>query len=775
MDLELYKRFINVCRTLCMNSPDIPGNLFQTFIEERINGVSFEKFLNTGSTNLSKHISFINNNNDFHNNDSLNKENDFFIRLKNPESKNSKERGLKVCMFNNNVFKEKSINAGTNMFKFVPMIKVIGLINNNCAECGKFLCDIVGDGDGVTKEIKCDTCDFRKFCGEECKMKAMLDWHNIECEFIKFIQKEIVVVDSITRSKKQGWKKDDLEMDQNFEKTVLLITTIFRLLVCLAKNDDYVLNMICNMSDHLKIYKNYIQTGKYECIEHKEVFDDTKNTFVPLIKLFFDTNLKKIVSDSNRSGGLPSINENGIYKACFLVYVNISTVMDHLNNNLGMMFDPLFSMINHSCDPNCTLVYKNDGEIMVKNTKKLKASNEMLLNYIPVFLPREFRRKKLKASFFFDCECYKCTVMDKKFDDMLPINCTYCGTLNKGFLLENFAIYDSLPKFAKKIICLNCENIIEVEFIFKKYLEMFQFFKEINPESENIEDLKGWDSEAINWKTLTDMQFNKCVMIFKTSYGIVPLKSWPMNFIINIIKNEVQIRNNNIVNITCLRLTYLSNFLIENMLERKSIFKTMIGSSLYDLAVISAEYLFDQYLHKKTMIEKILLESIGWGTFSICILSFKHLSIRFSSRLEKDNDYNSDSFNEVLERSQNDMIQLAGEVKRLLEFCKCNYGDNGSKDVNLFKEHYLEQSLSKYESFIDCGIKKQLLGVVIPLSDRDISHFGLKREMEMEDKEAESQDFENTKRHANTYVRPQQEEIDKLSPLFETPQWITKL
>lgn len=700
MNLKEYNKFVNITNLLVENKNS--NLIFQRYIEENINdNIEFEDF-------FSKQYEI---------NNKFNKK--FYIRLKNPELINCKERGLKICLKNESILKESKLNSGSILFKFKPMLKVIGFSNENCSYCGKVIFNSLSKEEEEKKNddydkdnieiIECNDCKFRKFCSQECKIKGMLEWHDLECKFIKFIQKELILIGDENENQ-------DINNDSNnyIERIILILITTFRLLIKLVRSEFKNLEIVKNMSDHLKLYKKYIKEGKYECKEHEEIFKETKDIFGPLIISYF----KKIKNDNKST---KDINQDGICKILFLVFINISSVMDNFNNCFGLMFDPTFSMINHSCKPNCTLIWKDNGEILVKNIYDLKASEEITINYISIKMPKEMREKRLFSSFFFKCECYQCLVIDKEFDKMLPIECNKCKKINFGFKLENFEYIENFSNNKIKI-CNNCEEIIPIFKIFKKYFKIFEIFKEINKEFKikKLQDLSNWSIESDNIYKINNKMFNELIKILKNSFNFISIRSWPMNMLLNIIKILYQIREPN--NINNLRLTYLTNIVSEYSFEDIEIININIGSTLYDVCVTSADYLFDQYLKKNNNIEDIdeMIKIIGRGTFALCILSFKYLTLRFEEgegeEKGKDN---------KLERNQLDLIQLGLEVKKLLEHAE--KAKKGSSSCSLYFSEYgqskFESSLASYERYMDCGYSSAVSVLCQPLGRLEWGYF----------------------------------------------------
>lgn len=737
MNVDTYRRFVAV--TEYLSDKNAKSSLsFQNYIEKQLNSVSYAKFLEKE--------------------DKKTKTIPYYIRLKRPFKKNSKERGLKICMFNDNVFTEKSVEAGTTIINFTPLLKVVNFSNNYCCECGKCLIefrtaeekltDVKMSNPETNHSIKeCLSCNLRVFCSKECQIAANLKWHNLECMFIQYMRKEIITPKKVL---------DCFEIEDEFyQRSVMLILTSFRLLLLLADATTIDYELIANFSDHFEIYEKYLdnQSGN---TEQGNLFETTVKVFAPLIQRFFTAEKQNFVSAKGKIGDL---NEKGLVRLFLLVFVNVSTLMNYFNNDIGLMFDPLFSMINHSCDPNCTIVWKDQCEISIKSTKVLKPAMELSMNYIPIYMPKEMRQRQLMDSFFFHCECEKCRITDKKYDMMLPLCCKYCGQNCKRFTLKNFEINDCLPNMDKKVICNNCEGVIDSELIFSMYMKIMKLFQQINPHLKEIEMLVYWNFSTFNIGEIEPAILNKAISIWKDCYENVSLKSWPMSMLTNLVKAQQQAKDPYSMN--TLQLTYLSGFLIENMLETESAFKTNIGLSIYDLAVSAADFLFDQYLVYRREIDKTILDVIGWGTFSLCILSFKHLSVRFDNKCSEKSNLESRT-----EKAQRDMIQLSNEILFLFKHL-------GQQDDCLcFNNKIFTKHILKFEAYMDCGCESQLESVIIPLEESDYLSFGI-TPVELE--AATNSDFEST-----TIFTQQTEVAGEMkssapSVLLKRPKWINEL
>ena len=66
------------------------------------------------------------------------------------------------------------------------------------------------------------------------------------------------------------------------------------------------------------------------------------------------------------------------------------------------------SLINHSCQPNAFIKFAGSRQYLVAN-QEIQVGEEITISYIDHAYPeRIYRRKLLKESYFFDCDCVRC-------------------------------------------------------------------------------------------------------------------------------------------------------------------------------------------------------------------------------------------------------------------------------------------------------------------------------------------------------------------------------
>ena len=78
----------------------------------------------------------------------------------------------------------------------------------------------------------------------------------------------------------------------------------------------------------------------------------------------------------------------------------------------GIGLFPLQATMNHSCEPNVTLVKEEgdeerDGRVVARTTRDVAAGEELCNTYVDVTLPVRRRRRELRE-YGFECDCARC-------------------------------------------------------------------------------------------------------------------------------------------------------------------------------------------------------------------------------------------------------------------------------------------------------------------------------------------------------------------------------
>ena len=90
-----------------------------------------------------------------------------------------------------------------------------------------------------------------------------------------------------------------------------------------------------------------------------------------------------------------------------LVFTNSLTLYTASYDPLGICLDPLAAKANHSCEPNCIVVW--DGpELQIRTLKPIRKGDEAFISYIDPSQPYSRRQHELRNKFYFLCECSLC-------------------------------------------------------------------------------------------------------------------------------------------------------------------------------------------------------------------------------------------------------------------------------------------------------------------------------------------------------------------------------
>ncbi|KAJ8552593.1 hypothetical protein ON010_g9954 [Phytophthora cinnamomi] len=164
-----------------------------------------------------------------------------------------------------------------------------------------------------------------------------------------------------------------------------------------------------------------------------------------------------------------------------------SLANDVTNEAVGIGLFPEGALFNHDCDPNCVVSFKG-REMQVHAVKDVEVDEELTVSYVELFQSTRARRKELKESYFFDCECKRCQAamqgqsnVDRYLDGMA---CSNKNCESSGGVAVVEASMDG-DRVVKCKLCNTARNSDEVT--------------AYERELESIATLKA-DSEASRWE-----------------------------------------------------------------------------------------------------------------------------------------------------------------------------------------------------------------------------------------------------------------------------------
>ncbi|ELW49533.1 SET and MYND domain-containing protein 3 [Tupaia chinensis] len=71
------------------------------------------------------------------------------------------------------------------------------------------------------------------------------------------------------------------------------------------------------------------------------------------------------------------------------------------------------SLLNHSCDPNCSIVF-NGPHLLLRAVRDIEVGEELTICYLDMLMTSEERRKQLRDQYCFECDCFRCQTQDKE-------------------------------------------------------------------------------------------------------------------------------------------------------------------------------------------------------------------------------------------------------------------------------------------------------------------------------------------------------------------------
>lgn len=151
-------------------------------------------------------------------------------------------------------------------------------------------------------------------------------------------------------------------------------------------------------------------------VSHIESFDKPRLALINKVIGYIDV---------PKDGKLLPKTDNLLKLACVHA-VNSFTWQDCHLSRLGVAFDLIVSLINHSCVPNCHAYIDAKGQTIIRAVRHIFPDEPITLSYTQPFQSFEDRTVVLKHYFFFTCVCPVCTGRSA-----LPTDCWNCCNCDK--------------------------------------------------------------------------------------------------------------------------------------------------------------------------------------------------------------------------------------------------------------------------------------------------------------------------------------------------------
>ncbi|KAK9493195.1 hypothetical protein V1508DRAFT_404069 [Lipomyces doorenjongii] len=281
----------------------------------------------------------------------------------------------------------KDIPAYSEIFRKIPEVSVPDSDHRSqiCANCFLFAAD-TGDRvqpGSVVKLLSCGKCRSTYYCSQDCQLQDWKAYHKRECKILASLVRQVPP-----------------------SPVVLLM----RILMMDGNKRDRFYNAMANLMSH---------------IDDRSKMEDF-STLVLMSKGAKEYSGTKLSLDS-------------VVGLLCKVMTNSASIPNPSYDTVGMMFDPLISLINHSCDPNAVLVF-NKNVLLVRATRQIKEGEEILITYTDNTMPMPHRKEQLRTRYFFDCQCTACcppVPLGIKPDPRNDFTCPECGTPFQPYLMKS--------------------------------------------------------------------------------------------------------------------------------------------------------------------------------------------------------------------------------------------------------------------------------------------------------------------------------------------------
>ncbi|CAG8493713.1 2130_t:CDS:2 [Paraglomus occultum] len=130
------------------------------------------------------------------------------------------------------------------------------------------------------------------------------------------------------------------------------------------------------------------------------------------------------------------------------------SVLDAEMQSIGVGIYPNVSLLNHSCWPNCIVVFEG-LKMNVRSIRKIEIGEEVTISYTDLFLTGEERRKELHERYFFTCRCELCEKY-KSVSEVDPRSALRCTNTSCANPVDQPSTFDKDEEY---VVSCNCGKV----------------------------------------------------------------------------------------------------------------------------------------------------------------------------------------------------------------------------------------------------------------------------------------------------------------------------
>ncbi|XP_073194397.1 histone-lysine N-methyltransferase SMYD3 isoform X5 [Lepidochelys kempii] len=257
--------------------------------------------------------------------------------------------------------------------------------------------------------LRCSQCKIARYCDTRCQKEAWQE-HKQECKCLKSIEPNFPP-DSVRLVGRIVFKLLGQSAACPSEK-------LYSFSDLQSKNPGIAQHKLASIfvtGDH-SIFRNlqyiteassldiYVTTANIE--ELSEEMKEGLRHLAQTLQLY----LRVEIQDAFQL--LPAID---IFQIFAKVTCNCFTISNGEMQDVGVGLYPSMSLLNHSCDPNCVIVFEG-RQLLLRSVREIQIGEELTISYIESLMPSSERQKHLKRQYCFECNCLLCQTQEKDVD-----------------------------------------------------------------------------------------------------------------------------------------------------------------------------------------------------------------------------------------------------------------------------------------------------------------------------------------------------------------------
>ena len=247
------------------------------------------------------------------------------------------------------------IACGTEIARCQPFCHVAS------ADIRNSVCDFCLSQDSSTSSFKkCSGCKFVYYCSVKCQKSAWQTYHKKECLYLRKV------------------------MPKYPTDTVRLLARI------VLKLREGGMRESADLPDGQKRYFDDLMTHQREIVRDPERIEAFQ-AFYEILRQCLDF--------------CPPKNE--ILEIYCRVLINSFNIMNEEYQTIGIGLYLTASVLDHSCDPNATVVFQGK-KLILRTIKNVESYESLRISYTNLLDTKEVRRRNLAKQYYFSCACAKC-------------------------------------------------------------------------------------------------------------------------------------------------------------------------------------------------------------------------------------------------------------------------------------------------------------------------------------------------------------------------------